>query len=511
MANDVKWLSQSTSYAPAFDDAKEILLALKDFQANTLSAETTISWLRRTGLNSSELTLSDDTLQKAFDEIDVGGHHILLINRFLVLSRRAPIPLDSAKLRISASAFRMLISRLHLPAPFVYALTRYHLPCGRGFGTQKDDKTGEIFHEMWYFLPLRVQYKCTDKGKEHEGSTAGSNQMNPFHYLLHLSDVGIDVRGSRIAIFSRYNSAGKIMVTTAISFMDGRWSKTALEPKSRIKDCWERRGELETPSDPFQVHCVFFTSAVRWWTNTLDGVNEQLMAYERRLHEAINTDSQVSTLGILNKALHAVAAHLQRYHTELESIDETWQDIAKRHLQYEVRSAIISKEAGYQGVGSTHFDHTVSHLKQIRAFLKELMTKVQNNLALLFNCIQLTNDRRLVTNGENMHAILLASRDEARSSKEIAEQSIKLSEEMKQDSVAMKTIAVTTMFFLPGTSFATFLSMPFFDSMTYLNNPRTCWIWVTCTIPSTIVAFAFYFYWRHREQARKRTRAAVAS
>ncbi|KAH9206550.1 hypothetical protein DL95DRAFT_396840 [Leptodontidium sp. 2 PMI_412] len=50
--------------------------------------------------------------------------------------------------------------------------------------------------------------------------------------------------------------------------------------------------------------------------------------------------------------------------------------------------------------------------------------------------------------------------------------------------------------------------MPFFDSMQYLNNPRTCWIWVACTIPSTLIAFAFYFYWRRRENAQKLKRTA---
>lgn len=89
----------------------------------------------------------------------------------------------------------------------------------------------------------------------------------------------------------------------------------------------------------------------------------------------------------------------------------------------------------------------------------------------------------MVANGEKMHAILIAtqedaqtSRDIAEQSKEIAEQSRVLAEEMKQDSVAMKTvcdldtppiskltrvkIAVTTMFFLPGTSFAVRTSSP---------------------------------------------------
>lgn len=55
----------------------------------------------------------------------------------------------------------------------------------------------------------------------------------------------------------------------------------------------------------------------------------------------------------------------------------------------------------------------------------------------------------MVENGEKMHAILVAtqedaktSRDIAERSKEIAEQSRILAEEMKQDSVAMKTVCV---------------------------------------------------------------------
>lgn len=47
----------------------------------------------------------------------------------------------------------------------------------------------------------------------------------------------------------------------------------------------------------------------------------------------------------------------------------------------------------------------------------------------------------MVSNGEKMHAILLASQEDARISKDIAEQSRILAEEMKQDSVAMKTVS----------------------------------------------------------------------
>lgn len=75
-----------------------------------------------------------------------------------------------------------------------------------------------------------------------------------------------------------------------------------------------------------------------------------------------------------------------------------------------------------------------------------------------------------------MHAILIVTQEDTQTSRDIAEQSRVLAEEMKQDSVAMKIvydlntppiskltrvkIAVTTMFFLPGTSFAVRTSFP---------------------------------------------------
>src|ERR1700761_4919612 len=93
-----------------------------------------------------------------------------LIHRFLVLAKRAPIPSDSSMLRISSQAFRILSSSLHLPVSFIYALSRYHLPSGRGFFTRSTNTEEDWLHEMWYILPVRVQYKCNDKAKEHEGS-----------------------------------------------------------------------------------------------------------------------------------------------------------------------------------------------------------------------------------------------------------------------------------------------------------------------------------------------------
>ena len=46
----------------------------------------------------------------------------------------------------------------------------------------------------------------------------------------------------------------------------------------------------------------------------------------------------------------------------------------------------------------------------------------------------------MVSNGEKMHAILVATQDDTKISRAIVEQSKRLAEEMKQDSVAMKTV-----------------------------------------------------------------------
>lgn len=102
-----------------------------------------------------------------------------------------------------------------------------------------------------------------------------------------------------------------------------------------------------------------------------------------------------------------------------------------------------------------------------------------------------------------MKEILRATQEEARLSRKMADQSRIPAEEMKKDSAAMKTIAIVTMFFLPGASFSAFLAMPFFQGNTWLSHTSRLWIWLALTVPSTLLAFAFYIYWRRREEHRK--------
>jgi hypothetical protein len=133
-------------------------------------------------------------------------------------------------------------------------------------------------YEFWYILPVRVQVECTDSIHKHVNTTAGRNQMDPFHYL-HLDNEKLDIRGSQIGILFQYDYLKRTATTLSVSFQDGRWSKVVEEPRRRIRETLERFGTAECEEDPFFVHVVYMTSVVRWWRNALDSFNNQLIAH----------------------------------------------------------------------------------------------------------------------------------------------------------------------------------------------------------------------------------------
>lgn len=186
--------------------------------------------------------------------------------------------------------------------------------------------------------------------------------------------------------------------------------------------------------------------------------------------EVDSSTSVPTAFGVLNRALHSIAAHLQRYGSELASMREALSDIVRHHNDFlKGARAVPFDPARHTNLVGDGLDELVAHLRQVEAFLQELKVKVENILALvgcepfglkprlrlvlifvqLFSCIQIANDRRMVANGEKMHAILEATQDDAKVSRDIAEQSKAiaeqsriLAEEMKQDSVAMKTVSL---------------------------------------------------------------------
>jgi hypothetical protein len=128
-----------------------------------------------------------------------------------------------------------------------------------------------------------VQVECTDPEKNHATSAAGSNQMDPFNYL-HLPNESLDIRGSQIGVLFQYDYSKGATTVLSVSFQDGRWSRVVEEPRRRIKETVERFGITECEKDPFFVHMVYMTSALRWWKNALDSFNNQLVAHVRVEH-----------------------------------------------------------------------------------------------------------------------------------------------------------------------------------------------------------------------------------
>ena len=84
----------------------------------------------------------------------------------------------------------------------------------------------------------------------------------------------------------------------------------------------------------------------------------------------------------INRALHAIAAHLHRYTSELTSIEDTTNAIVKTHrLVFSVAESHRSDTA-FQRV-EDGFNQAASHLTAAKAFELELEKKIENILALV--------------------------------------------------------------------------------------------------------------------------------
>jgi hypothetical protein len=132
-------------------------------------------------------------------------------------------------------------------------------------------------------LPIRIQVPCENKKKSHISGSAGRSQMNPLHYL-HLSQPGVDIRGSHIAVYFVWNTHTKASSSIVFNFQDGRWWRIVEEPISRIKEALGSAVRNGFGHDPFYIQGVFLTSALRWWNNALNSFNDQLIAYVNNSH-----------------------------------------------------------------------------------------------------------------------------------------------------------------------------------------------------------------------------------
>lgn len=482
------------------EDRTETKTAFQEFASWHLSSETRLRLVYASNTNDVKYTTFDEkSLKLWLEKRSPSRFNFFFINRFLVKQNEV-VPSDAAKLRVSPVALDSLAGHINVAPAFILALSRYHLPTGKGQRIWLNEQI-TCQYDFWYSIPVRVQVKCTEPRLRHASSTGGSNQMDPFHYL-HLADHDTDIRGAKIFLYFSHRPSSKSTSVIAINMLDGRWPKTVEEPQKRIRGILNNTDRANLSDDACFIHLVYFTIILKWWTNALESVDSQLISYERELQDGVHHGSDQAFHEELNKALHAMAAHLHRYGSELKSLHETLPDIEAYHES--VNSLGVPSDVFQSQRAKNGLRQIASQLQPVRHFEAELEKKLQNILALLFNRIQLGNDRAMVANSAAMQAILKATQEETKVSQVMAKRAHELTEEMKKDSLSMKTVAVLTMFFLPGTAFAALLSMPFFTQIPWIDNISRFWIWFALTIPSTGLVFAFYIYWKRRGELKSK-------
>ncbi|KAH7157288.1 hypothetical protein B0J13DRAFT_167676 [Dactylonectria estremocensis] len=390
---------------------------------------------------------------------------------------------------------------------------------------------------FWFFLPIRVQVKCRDP-KAH---IKGKSQMNPINYL-HLDGPNVDVRGSKIALHFWADGEDRGSTKAVVfNFQDGRWKRVVEEPIFRLRDSYQDCQSWRLGRDPIHLQMAIFNSALRWWNNSLSSVDDQLITYEEALlRQDLAAGGDLLQLNAkTNRSLHCIAAHLQRYDSELQLFSKILEQAKSYNLtchRYFLRLLARRSEQDLDWV-LTALGRVESMLTALRTFREELQQKATNVMGLLVDNNKAISDQLVVQNGKMMQKILETTRDQAKeslniaaqtkylteetakvlhetqketeASRQVAIQSQRLSEEMMKDSVAMKTVALVTVLFLPGTSFAAVLAMPFFTGESSpFNRPDLIWVWVVLTVPATIICFGFYLSWKQRETRRREQRVS---
>lgn len=86
----------------------------------------------------------------------------------------------------------------------------------------------------------------------------------------------------------------------------------------------------------------------------------------------------------------------------------------------------------------------------------------------------------------------------------------------KRDSIAVKTISILGIVFLPGTFVATLFSIGMFDwggadsgTASSLTVSPSMWIYWAITVPLTIVTFVIWVFWSKRENHKSSKRLMI--
>lgn len=141
------------------------------------------------------------------------------------------------------------------------------------------------------FIPVRIQVESLGSLSDHVASGSDTaqrrayrskigGQMNPRNYL-HLPQSGVDIRGSKIAVVFRFKNGTRQSSALVFNFFDGRWKKIIEEPIKRFKEALSSCADSLHGCDPIYLQAAILTSTLRWWNNSINSFNDQLIAYVR--------------------------------------------------------------------------------------------------------------------------------------------------------------------------------------------------------------------------------------
>ncbi|KAK7941509.1 uncharacterized protein PG986_013896 [Apiospora aurea] len=185
--------------------------------------------------------------------------------------------------------------------------------------------------------------------------------------------------------------------------------------------------------------------------------------------------------------LESALVRLQSQQTELANLavvlrfSEKWADLLLNSIARLSQSPLVCDQDAVLQLEDEMFHLLELPRNQVQTSLSQaqaLKDRVQSQANLIFSLI---------------------SSEENKISRFIAEENSKVALSSKRDSMAMKTVALITMVFLPGTFVATFLSMPLFDwnadtGGTPSSSPFQ-WIYWATTMPLTIAFMAGWWVW----------------
>ncbi|KAF8536658.1 hypothetical protein BDD12DRAFT_278100 [Trichophaea hybrida] len=318
-----------------------------------------------------------------------------------------------------------------------------------------------------------MSLKC-ERPARHNDTSYGQHQRNPFH-ALHLGDRQIDIRGLEVGVCFQYDFTRQKTRLVYINLCSSQYKATNNHTLERIRHALEFGDLSAMGRDPFWVHLIFMGTVLSFWKDTLGHFAAELINHEEKIEQQMTAASENPTSAMHNPAdmigqnvaLHAMTAHCLRYDTELRGLRTTMAELIIQHDDIAERLKLDSVDK--ERVGRA-LKQQLAEAESITQAQAELAKKIENTLALLFHAVQV---------------------DQGTEQKELTVQT-------RNDSFAMKTVALLTMCFLPGTSIAAILALPYFES---LKKGAILWIWAVASFTSTFVVFAVYhLFWKKYER-----------